>query len=154
MSRRSVLMEALEATPRDLSRSLRRVNPAAALARPDPAGWCIADVVAHLADMELRYLERLRRVLAEENPTVPALDPRPELHEVATRPLDELLGQFLEGRAATLAFLAGLAQRDWGRPLVHEVQGPTRLRDQVQALVGHDNEHLVQIADLRERIGA
>lgn len=146
-----MLMESLAATPRDLARTLRRVGPDAALRRPDPAGWCIADVVAHLAELEGRYLERLRRVVAEDNPTVPSLHPDPAAHARA-RSLDELLAAFGAARATTLAFLAGLEQRDWARPLVHQTLGPTRLREQVQALVGHDNEHLEQIASLRERL--
>lgn len=149
MSRRAVLMEALEATQRDLSRTLRRVGPEQALARPHPDAWCIADVVAHLADMEERYLARLRRVVAEENPTVPELFPDLQAHDLAC-PLPELLALFCERRAATVAFLAGLEQIQWGRRLVHATLGPTRLRDQVQALVSHDNEHLEQIATLRE----
>jgi len=149
MSRRSVLMEALGSTPRDLARTLRRVGPEQALARPDPDGWCIAQVVAHFGEVEGHYLERLRRVVAEDNPTVPALHPDPSAHALE-RPLAELLASFLEGRAAMLAFLATLEQHQWGRRLVHETGGPTRLRDQVQALVGHDNEHLAQIATLRE----
>lgn len=147
-----MLMEALDATPRDLARMLRRVGPEAAAARPDPAGWSIAEVVAHLAELEGRYLGRLRRVVAEDNPTVPPLLPDPAAHDLA-RPLDEQLRAFAEGRAATLAFLGGLAQRDWARPLVHAALGPTRLREQVQALVTHDSEHLAQIATLRELMG-
>jgi len=149
MSRRSVLMEALGSTPRDLARTLRRVGPEQALARPDPRGWCVADVVAHLADVEARYLERLHRVVAEASPTVAELRPNPSAHELE-RPLAELLAAFVARRETMLAFLASLEQHQWGRRLVHETGGPTRLRDQVQALVGHDNEHLAQIATLRE----
>ena len=57
-------------------------------------------------------------------------------------------------RELALAFLAGLEQRDWGRKLVHETIGPTRLRDQVQELVAHDNLHLEQIVALREALEA
>ena len=52
MSRRSILMEALAATPRDLARMLRPVDAALALARPTPEDWCVADVVAHLGYIE------------------------------------------------------------------------------------------------------
>ena len=55
---------------------------------------------------------------------------------------------------APAAFLLGLEQHDWGRPLVHATIGPTKLRDQVQELVAHDNLHLVQIVALRARLEA
>ena len=35
---------------------------------------------------------------------------------------------------------------------MHATIGPTRLRDQVQELVTHDNAHLEQIISLRERL--
>ena len=79
------------------------------------------------------------------------MHPDADAHDL-TRPLSELFDEFAARRAETLAFLAGLGQRDWGRPLVHQTYGPSKLRDQVQALVTHDNDHLEQIVTLRERL--
>jgi uncharacterized damage-inducible protein DinB len=151
MSRRSVLIESLQATPRDLARLLRPVDDAAARWRPAAGEWCLADVVAHLSYCEVPYLARLRRVAEQDNPFEPYLHPDESAHDL-TRPLAELLEAFASLRAETVAFLAGLDQRDWGRPLVHETIGPTKLRDQVQELVAHDNTHLEQVVALRERM--
>jgi uncharacterized damage-inducible protein DinB len=153
MSRRSVLIESLEATPRDLARLLRPVDDAAARWRPVPGEWCLADVVAHLSYCEAPYLARLRRVVEQDNPFEPYLHPDESAHDL-TRPLAELLEAFVSLRAETVAFLSALDQRDWGRPLVHATIGPTRLRDQVQELVAHDNTHLEQVVALRERLDA
>jgi hypothetical protein len=153
MSRRSVLIESLESAPRDLARLLRPLDAAAAQWRPAPDEWCIADVVAHLGYCEAPYLARLRRVAEQDNPFEPALHPNGSAHDL-TRPLAELLDMFVALRAETVAFLSGLEQRDWGRPLVHAAIGPTKLRDQVQELVAHDNLHLEQIATLREQLQA
>ena len=152
MSRRSVLIESLESTPRDLARMLRRVSDEAARERAAPGEWCIADVIAHLAMIEEPYLARLRRVAEQDNPFEPYLHPDEAAHDLS-RPLQELLEEFVQRRAATVAFLQGLEQRDWGRPLVHATIGPTRLRDQVQELVSHDNTHLAQLVVLREHLG-
>ena len=153
MSRRSVLIESLQATPRDLARLLRPVDQAAARWRPSPAEWCVADVVAHLSYCEVPYLARLRRVVEQDNPFEPYLHPDESAHDL-TRPLADLLETFVSLRAETVAFLSGLEQRDWGRQLVHQTIGPTRLRDQVQELVAHDNAHLGQVVALRERLDA
>ena len=153
MSRRSVLIESLEATPRDLARLLRPLDAAAARWRPAADEWCIADVVAHLGYCEVPYLARLRRVAEQDNPFEPALPPDERAHNLAL-PLADLLAEFVARRAETIAFLAGLGQRDWGRPLVHASLGPTRLRDQVQELVTHDNMHLEQVVMLREQLAA
>jgi uncharacterized damage-inducible protein DinB len=151
MSRRSVLIESLEATPRDLTRLLRPIDAAAAQWRPAAHEWCIADVVAHLGYCEVPYLARLRRVVEQENPFEAALHPNQSAHDL-DRPLADLLAEFVARRADTIAFLTSLEQRDWGRPLVHETIGPTKLRDQVQELVTHDNLHLEQVVSLRERL--
>ena len=153
MTRRSVLIEALESSPRDLARLLRPIDAAAAQWRPAPDEWCIADVVAHLGYCEAPYLARLRRVVEQDNPLEPALLPDERAHDLA-RPLAALLEAFVAWRAETVAFLSGLEQRDWGRALVHATIGPTKLRDQVQELVAHDNLHLEQIVTLRERLDA
>jgi uncharacterized damage-inducible protein DinB len=153
MSRRSVLIESLEATPRDLARLLRPLDAAMAQWRSAADEWCIADVVAHLGYCEAPYLARLRRVVEQDNPFEPALPPDESAHNLAL-PLADLLAAFVARRAETVAFLNGLEQRDWGRPLVHASLGPTRLRDQVQELVTHDTMHLEQIAALREQLEA
>ena len=151
MSRRSVLIESLEATPRDLARLLRPIDAAAAQWRAAPDEWCIADVVAHLSYCEAPYLARLRRVVEQDNPFEPSLLPDESAHDLSL-PLADLLAAFVARRVETVAFLTGLEQRDWGRPLVHETVGPTKLRDQVQELVAHDNLHLGQVVTLRERL--
>ena len=153
MSRRSVLIESLQSTPRDLARLLRPIDAAAARWRRVAEEWCIADVVAHLSYCETPYLARLRRVVEQDNPFEPALLPDESAHDLA-RPLGDLLAAFVARRADTVAFLTGLEQRDWGRPLVHATVGPTKLRDQVQELVAHDNLHLEQIVALREQLEA
>ncbi|MEP7189173.1 MAG: DinB family protein [Roseiflexaceae bacterium] len=153
MTRRSVLLESLEASPRDLARLLRPVDATAAQWHPALAEWCIADVVAHLSYCEAPYLARLRRVVEQDNPFEPALLPDESAHDLS-RPLADLLAAFVARRAETVAFLAGIEQRDWSRPLIHATGGPTKLRDQVQELVAHDNLHLEQIVTLRERLEA
>jgi uncharacterized damage-inducible protein DinB len=149
MTRRAVLLEALAATPRDLARTVRRVDPAAALARPDPAGWCMRDVVAHMALAEPLHLAIFRRAVAEERPEAPPVAPDLSAPDLG-RPLAELSETFAAHRAATIAFLGGLEQAQWARWLVYAPVGPIRLREQVQALVTHDNQRLEQIATLRE----
>jgi hypothetical protein len=152
MSRRSVLIESMQSTARDLARMLRPVTPEAALWRPAPDAWCIAEVVAHLAYVEGHLLLRLRRVVAEDTPEVAYIGD-PGGHDLSL-PLLAHLQQFVDRRAETVAFLMGLQQADWGRRLVHPTVGPTRLRDQVQVFVAHDNEHLGEIVRLREQQGA
>ena len=115
MTRRSVLIESLQSTPRDLARLLRPLDAAAARWRPAPDEWCIADVVAHLSYCEAPYLARLRRVVEQDNPFEPALLPDESAHDLAL-PLADLLAAFVARRADTVAFLTGLESARLGPP--------------------------------------
>ena len=151
MSRREMLMASLQATVHDLIRNLRTVDEATARRAAAPDEWSIADVVAHLGYIEPLYLARLRRIMAEDNPTVPYLHPNREAHDI-TRPLNTLLQEFILRRAETVLFLRELEQSDWARRVTHETWGSGRLRDHVQQLVEHDSDHLQQIITLREQL--
>lgn len=138
MSRREVLMEALRATPRDLARVLRHVGDEQAR-RVAPDGWSIMGVVQHWCEIETEYVTRWRRALQSDGGW--------EL-PVAHTTLAGLVAGWTNQRHQTLDVLGGLEQFQWG--IVVEHGGISRrLRDDVQALVAHDNEHLTQLLELR-----
>ncbi len=144
-----MLIEALDGTPRDLARLTRPVDDATALIRPAPDAWCIKDVIAHLADIEERFLARFARMVEQDNPHEPALAPDLLRHDLS-RDLSSLIGDFGERRAATVRYLRGLTHQQWLRTCICETYGVTKLRRQVEILIGHDNEHLAQIVAIRE----
>lgn len=149
MSRREMLIGSLGATVQDLIRVLRPVSADVSLRSAAPDDWSIADIVAHLAYVEPLFLARLQRIASEDHPRVPSIDPDRSAHDTS-QPLGALLQAFILRRAATVAFLQGLEQRDWARKVTHETMGEGRLRDHVQLLVDHDSNHLQQIVALRE----
>ena len=139
MSRRTVLLEALAATPRDLARLLRPMALEAATWRP-VEGRAIAEAVAELGLRE----EQAQRILGCREPTASG-----DWND-SPGPRADSLEAFARRRAATLAFLEGLGQRDWGRPVGEPERDVLRLRDYVQELVTSDNELLTEILGLRE----
>jgi hypothetical protein len=50
------------------------LTPEQETARPGPGRWSVAELVAHLLDSDLVYAERMKRVLAEDRPTLMAFD--------------------------------------------------------------------------------
>jgi uncharacterized damage-inducible protein DinB len=147
MTKRAVLQKALTATPKDLARLLR------GLPRPDarPAAnqWSAAEVINHLADVELLYLARLRLVVSEEQPPLPRIHPDESRFDKQATPA-ELLSRFEAARAETVTFLEGLPPGAWQRKGHHETQGQVSLRFLVQYLVEHDTNHLNQIVQIKE----
>ena len=43
--------------------------------KPIPGTWSIRQVLCHIADGEIVYADRMKRVIAEDNPTFFELDP-------------------------------------------------------------------------------
>ncbi|MBK5254553.1 MAG: DinB family protein, partial [Vicinamibacteria bacterium] len=72
---RAEQLKTLAETPARLKATLKGVPKKLLLWTPGPGKWSILEIVAHMRDMEKdAYLDRYRRILAEENPTLPDLD--------------------------------------------------------------------------------
>jgi uncharacterized damage-inducible protein DinB len=150
MTKRIVLLQALASTATDLNYILKGVKGRDA----DPEdGWSLNEVLTHLVYVEGRYLKRLQRIVAEDNPTVPAIQPEdtPLISETFQQEdTADLLLQFKECRAETITFLKTLSPGQWQRPAIHEHTGKTTLRFLVQLLIEHDIEHMNQIVQLQQ----
>src|SRR3979409_522639 len=88
-------LELIAGTPRVL-RALLGGLPADVSNAPNPEGWSVKDVVAHLHDAEgVAFVERISRMLNEDVPLIPSIDPpaRLEAGGYALRGLDELLDE-------------------------------------------------------------
>jgi len=151
VSNRAVLFDSLHATLTDLQRITRPVGAADAVRRAEPDRWSVADVVAHLAQIEPLMRARFVRVVTQKRPFEPHLHPDERAHDL-TRPLSSLVEDFVRERRATLDYLAALAPGDWNRKFTHHSDGEQLLRQGVLALVGHDNDHLEQIATIRDSL--
>src|SRR5690554_1623724 len=74
------VIDQYQSASRSLSEAIAGLSPEE-LARTPPAdvaatlgGWSIQQVVIHLADAELVYAERMKRVIAEDDPPLLAFD--------------------------------------------------------------------------------
>lgn len=150
MSKRSILLKALRSTPADLEAMLKRVGDDEGRQRPEADQWSVSDILNHLIYVEGKYLARLKRVVNEESPHVPVIEPDEGAHDLQIPPR-QLLVRFEQARSATLHFLENLSMGQWQRPAVHPDLGQTTLRFLVQYLVDHDTEHLSQLTVARQK---
>lgn len=149
MTKKIVLLQALASTAADLTYILKGIENQENGRLQQRDSWTLNEVLGHLVYVEGRFQERLRRVVEERNPTVPAILPEdtPFNRELETA---ALLNQFKESRAQTIAFLKSLSPGQWQRPAVHERTGKTTFRFLVQLLIEHDIEHMNQIVQLQQ----
>ena len=144
-------LDALAGTPRDLIRLTIHVDDAGARIRPAPREWCIKDVIAHLWDCEGQYLARLHKMMAEDNPIVQPFGPNEARHDL-TMTTSALIETFAQARTATIDYLSTLTHQQWLRTGRHPEMGVINVRQQVDLMIGHDNEHLAQIVSIRKLI--
>jgi DinB family protein len=69
LDRRVEILKTLRATPVVLRALVEGVEDARLRRRPAPGEWAIIEVMGHLADTEERALVRVRRMLAEDDPS-------------------------------------------------------------------------------------
>ena len=147
MSKRIVLLQALAAAVSNVRLLLQDIDQGSWEHRLSPNEWSMADVLGHLIAVEVRFWQRLQRVLAEERPFLPLILPDETTHNLSASVAD-----FAEVRQKTLAFLRDVADEEWGRTAVHETQGEVSFHNLVQYLVDHDSEHLNQIAAIQQQL--
>jgi len=120
--------------------------------RPADGGWSIKEVLCHLRDGEEVRAERMRRVVHENEPFLPAFDQeayaRDRKYQEELTPL--VLPRLVEHRTAQVELLRSVSPDGWARKGTHEESGPITLEDLATGAVNHDGEHLEQIRRLRE----
>lgn len=142
----------LRATPAAL-RALLAGLPADTVSRPNPEGWSIKDVVAHIHDTEgIAFTDRIRRMIDEDTPAIAAIDPPARLatEGYATRTLDDLLDDLARLRPQHLAWIGTLTPDQLARTGLHSVAGPITPRDIIHQWAYHDLNHLRQIMEMMQ----
>ena len=125
------------------------------VARPVPGKWSTLEVVCHLADFEIVFADRIKRVIAENEPTLFGGDPtvfaaRLAYHE---RNLDEELLLIALIRQQVARILRTLRPEDFQRRGIHSESGPMTLEALVQRITGHIPHHVRFIEEKRKALG-
>jgi hypothetical protein len=125
------------------------------LRRPEsPGKWSIADVIAHLGDLELVTSVRIRTALAEENAPLPKLAQNEWVTGLAARtPFAELLESFWFHRRSNVTLLSRLTEEELSRTGLHPDYGPSSIRDLTIRVEAHEERHLRQIERIKTTHG-
>jgi hypothetical protein len=114
-------------------------------------GWSARQVAHHLADSEATAFVRLRRLIAEDEPTIVGYD-EPEyarrLHY--DRPIGSSLAVLRAVRLASLELLESLTPAEWDRAGTHTESGPYSVDDWLEIYATHSHDHAAQIREARQ----
>ncbi len=148
-------LKTLAETPARLKTALKGVSKKLTAARPAPGKWSILEIVCHMRDMEAEaYLGRYRRILAENNPTLPDIDGDAIAIErdYRSQPLAAALREWSKLRKESLKLLKKVKGEQWERIGTHETAGRFTVADFVRRhAVGNDEAHLGQIEAAQRR---
>ena len=140
----------LAETPTRIAALTAGLTPAQLRSAPGPDEWSANDVLAHLrscADMRGGYM---RRILAEDRPTIRVVNPRAWIKQTDYPALEfaPSLRAFTTQRAALLAVLEPLTPEGWARTATVTGAGSPLERtvlNYADRLARHEQPHVKQI---------
>ena len=119
----------------------------------DSDEWTAREVTHHLADSESMAYIRLRRLIAEDFPSIAGYD-EPEwarrLHY--DRPIVSSVAILAAVRAGSLELLESLTPDEWTRRGIHGESGAYGVEEWLRIYAGHPHEHAEQIRAARTSV--
>jgi hypothetical protein len=117
---------------------------------PNPDGWSLNDVLAHLRACADVWGNCIVTMIAEDTPTLRAVNPRTWIKKTDYRELEfqPSLHSFIMQRADLLAILAPLPLEDWSRAATVTGAGKVLERTVLfyaQWLARHERQHVKQV---------
>jgi hypothetical protein len=134
-------------TPKKLDRLFKGASAARLRKRPAPEKWSAAEILAHLADVEIVVGWRMRSILGSPGIAIQPFDQDEWVisGHYAKRDVRTSLDQFRATREANLALLKSLKPEQWKHYGMHAERGQESIQHIANMIAGHDLNHLKQI---------
>lgn len=135
------------ASNKKMTRLIKGVSTAKLRKRPAPQKWSVAEILAHLADVEIVIGWRMRSILGAPGTPVQAYDQNAWVvsgHYEKRDPRKSIeIHRVL--REANLALLKSLSPEQWKQYGQHAERGQESIEQIVRMVAGHDINHIHQI---------
>jgi len=139
----------LSATPHVLNHIIQTATQIDWEKRPDPERFNLREMMAHMADMDVIWLERVSSISQQPGILIEGRDPD-ELakanHYETLNPID-CLNNFLDARKKLLAELESYTPEQWSLTGKHNEFGEISILQIIQFALGHDGYHLRQTVE-------
>ena len=149
------VIERYEAGGRTLRRAVEGLTREDLLARPGPGDWSIQELVIHMADSDAISIDRMKRMLTEEDPALLYANESAYVDRLFCdeQSLEDALMLFEVGRRQFARVLRKLPDEAFERSGTHNKKGRVRLGEMVAAYVTHLDDHLVYLHAKRANLG-
>lgn len=136
-------------TPHRLERLTKGLTPRRLSHRLEEGAWSPKEIIAHVADCELVYSFRYRKILAEPGSSLAAFDQDAWAAglQYQNQPFKPLLESFGALRKVNLALLRTITRDAWNKAGRHPEYGTLTIGQLVLHLVTHDRNHIAQVED-------
>jgi uncharacterized damage-inducible protein DinB len=148
------IIDQYEAGAGSLKEVIASLSPAQLASHPVPGKWSIQQLVLHVMDADLVLTERMKRVIAEENPTLLAFSENNwmERLEYSRQPAEEAVQLFELNRGLFSRVLRHLPLTAYQRAGVHSERGNQTLADILRFSTTHLEHHLKFAHEKRHRL--
>ena len=149
-------LDAAEKSPKEIAAAVSGLSDKVLRYKPAPDKWCILEILAHLADMEILYAYRLRQMLADKKPVIAPIDQDDwarNLGYMESSP-PELVALYGLNRHHNLRLLRRLKPADLEKAAFHpEYKQDMTVAVMVERMGCHGANHLAQIERLKKEAG-
>ncbi|MCZ2343763.1 MAG: DinB family protein [Bacteroidales bacterium] len=125
------------------------------IARPGPGDWSIQEVIIHLVDSDAIAIDRMKRMLTEQEPPLLYADETAyvRLLHPHEQDLEDALTLLEVGRRQWARVLRLLSPADLERTGMHNLRGRVTIRQFIGDYTQHIHDHLQFVYKKRERLG-
>ena len=115
--------------------------------KPADGGFSAREVIHHTADSEMTSAIRLRRIVAEDRPSISGYDPDLFAARLsyAARPIQPSLDAVRAARESTASILECLSEADWERAGTHSEIGEYSIDTWLEIYSSHCHDHAEQV---------
>jgi len=148
-------IDAYLAGPKLLRQAVAGMTREQLLARPVAGKWSTLEVICHLADFDPILCDRMKRVIAEEKPSLIGADEKHFAAKLAyhDRDLEEELNIIEKGRSQMARILRTLRPADYERIGIHSERGALTLERLLELATKHIPHHVQFIQEKRKALG-
>jgi len=149
-----LLIQQYENGGANLRRAVEGLTGDDLLARPGPGLWSIQEVVIHLADSDAISIDRMKRIVTEDNPSLLYADETAYVERLHCdqQDVEDALLLFEVGRRQWARVLCHLPEHDFARTGLHNRRGPLTLGGLVAEYIEHLDHHLQFILAKRAKL--
>jgi len=115
--------------------------------RLEPKKWSIREQVHHLADAELNMVQRMKKVISEESPLLPAYDQDKWADNLSydKGSVEASIAVFYSLRGSMALALRKLHDKDFDRVGIHTEDGKVTLLELLEHSIEHSDHHIGMI---------